>query len=84
MNAPSGEALLSVSGLTVNYGHIEAVRDIDFALQAGRIIARGGPEAIRTDPQVIEAYLGREEDEAEAEADARTVAAVTARDGGAR
>jgi branched-chain amino acid transport system ATP-binding protein len=28
------EALLSVSGLVVNYGHIEAVRGIDFALQA--------------------------------------------------
>src|ERR1700748_3024708 len=31
------EALLSVSGLSVNYGHIEAVRDVDLALQAGRI-----------------------------------------------
>ena len=31
------EALLSVAGLTVNYGHIEAVRGIDFALDAGRI-----------------------------------------------
>jgi branched-chain amino acid transport system ATP-binding protein len=31
------DALLSVSGLAVNYGHIEAVRDIDLALPAGRI-----------------------------------------------
>ena len=31
------EALLSVSGLSVNYGHIEAVRDIDLSLQAGQV-----------------------------------------------
>ena len=29
--------LLSVSGLSVNYGHIEAVRDVNLSLQAGRI-----------------------------------------------
>jgi branched-chain amino acid transport system ATP-binding protein len=31
------DALLSVTGLAVNYGHIEAVRDVDFSLRAGQI-----------------------------------------------
>jgi branched-chain amino acid transport system ATP-binding protein len=31
------DAILSVSGLVVNYGHIEAVRDVSFSLRAGRI-----------------------------------------------
>jgi branched-chain amino acid transport system ATP-binding protein len=33
----SGQPLLSVRGLLVNYGHIEAVRGIDFELAAGQI-----------------------------------------------
>jgi branched-chain amino acid transport system ATP-binding protein len=35
-------AMLEVRGLTVNYGHIEAVRGIDFALEAGQITALVG------------------------------------------
>jgi branched-chain amino acid transport system ATP-binding protein len=31
------EALLAITGLSVNYGHIEAVRDVDLSLQAGGI-----------------------------------------------
>ena len=32
-------------------------------LNFGRIIARGDPDSIRNNPEVIEAYLGREDDE---------------------
>jgi len=35
-------AMLEVRGLAVNYGHIEAVRGIDFALQAGQVTALVG------------------------------------------
>ncbi|OZI46355.1 ABC transporter ATP-binding protein [Bordetella genomosp. 5] len=34
--------MLEVTGLEVNYGHIEAVRNIDFALEAGQVTALVG------------------------------------------
>ncbi|MFJ1301192.1 ABC transporter ATP-binding protein [Pseudomonadota bacterium AL_CKDN230030165-1A_HGKHYDSX7] len=35
-------SMLEVTGLEVNYGHIEAVRNIDFALEAGEVTALVG------------------------------------------
>jgi branched-chain amino acid transport system ATP-binding protein len=36
------DALLSVTGLSVDYGHIEAVRDVDLTLQAGQVTSLVG------------------------------------------
>ncbi len=44
-------------------------------LNFGRIIAEGPPEAIRNNPQVIEAYLGRDDDDGEGGAAAQEVTA---------
>ena len=44
-------------------------------LNFGRIIAEGPPDAIRNDPQVIEAYLGRDDDDADGAAASQEVTA---------
>ena len=65
--------LLEVQGLCVNYGHIEAIRDISFGVEQGEITALigangagktttlktiSGLRKVREDPKVINAYLG--------------------------
>ena len=43
-----------------NMSLVMGVADTVFVLDAGRLIAQGPPQAIRNDPTVIEAYLGRD------------------------
>ena len=38
---------------------VMAVSDRVIVMDGGRIIAEGAPEAVRRDPAVVEAYLGR-------------------------
>ena len=44
-----------------NMSLVMGVADEVFVLDAGRLIARGPPQAIQRDATVIEAYLGRAE-----------------------
>ena len=43
--------------MIVHYGICEGIAVLNF----GRIIAKGTPDEIRNNPQVIEAYLGKKE-----------------------
>jgi branched-chain amino acid transport system ATP-binding protein len=60
--------LLRDQGLTVlviehDMSLIHQVCDEIYVLNFGQIIAHGAPDKIKNDPTVIEAYLGRDEDE---------------------
>jgi branched-chain amino acid transport system ATP-binding protein len=42
-----------------NVDFLMGLADLVTVLESGRVIAEGEPEAIRNNPRVIEAYLGR-------------------------
>jgi ABC-type branched-subunit amino acid transport system ATPase component len=55
MNREEGFSMLVIEH---NMRVISEICDWVFVLAAGQIIARGTPEAIRSDPQVLQSYLG--------------------------
>jgi branched-chain amino acid transport system ATP-binding protein len=72
MNSGEKDELMAVIGRIVSRGYTVFLIEHDMGfvmglceriavINFGRVIAEGPPEAIRSDPAVIEAYLGREE-----------------------
>ena len=57
------------------------VTDRIVCISFGRKIAEGAPEQIRNDPKVIEAYLGKDDDEDETRAEPDTSATVAGAQG---
>ncbi|MDX3894018.1 ABC transporter ATP-binding protein [Pusillimonas sp.] len=62
---------ITSTGVTVlvvehNMSLVMSVADQIVALEAGSVIAAGSPQAVRNDPRVIEAYIGRALEEAHA------------------
>ena len=57
------------------------VTDRIVCISFGRKIAEGAPEQIRNDPKVIEAYLGKDDDEDETRAESDTIASAAGAQG---
>jgi ABC-type branched-subunit amino acid transport system ATPase component len=58
----SGEQGLAVLLVEHDVDFVFSVCDFVYVMAAGRVIARGTPHAVRSNPAVIQAYMGEQED----------------------